>query len=273
MQVACAVSTWTLGRQILVPALAPTTACGLASLQLGEVLQHAQAGRLALLRMELHGEKIVAPDPRAERGGIVGFGGDDRCVLRHDVIRVDEIEVRAVGDALEDRRAAVESQLVPAHVRHLVLARHVEPHDLARQDAEPFVLAVFVALVEQHLQAEADAQERLAAGDRGADRLDQLALAKCGDRVAKRAHARQHDLVRVRQHGRVARDRGRVPDSLEPLLHAAKVAHFVVDDGDHGGDGRRGWLSGSDAGRAGGWGLRAGSRQCASRETFARTII
>ena len=27
---------------------------------------------------------------------------------------------------------------------------------------------------------------------------------------------------------------GLVPDLLEPLLHAAKVAHAVVDDGDHG---------------------------------------
>ena len=36
------------------------------------------------------------------------------------------------------------------------------------------------------------------------------------------------------QHGRIAGDRRRVPDALERLLHAAKVAHAVVDDGDHG---------------------------------------
>ena len=35
-------------------------------------------------------------------------------------------------------------------------------------------------------------------------------------------------------HGRVAGDHRLVPDLLEALLHAAKVAHAVVDDGDHG---------------------------------------
>ena len=44
--------------------------------QLGEVLQQPQARRLALLRMELHGEQIVAPDARTERLRVLGLGRD-----------------------------------------------------------------------------------------------------------------------------------------------------------------------------------------------------
>src|SRR5262249_32976704 len=36
----------------------------------------------------------------------------------------------------------------------------------------------------------------------------------------------------IRQNCRVARDRRRVPGALKRLLHAAKIAHFVIDDGD-----------------------------------------
>ena len=78
----------------------------------------------------------------------------------------------------------------------LYSARHVEPHDFARHNAQSFVLAVLVALVEQQLQAQADAEKRLARLDRRADRLDQLRVAQRGDRIAKRADAGQHDLCR-----------------------------------------------------------------------------
>ena len=60
------------------------------------------------------------------------------------------------------------------------------------------MLAVLVAAVEQQLQAEADAEERLAGRDRGANRLDELRAPERRDRVAKRADAGQHDLRRRR---------------------------------------------------------------------------
>ena len=76
----------------------------------------------------------------------------------------------------------------------LYLGGHFEAHDFARDDAEAFVLAVFVAAVEEQLQAEADAEKRFAVGDGRANRLDELALAERGDGVAKCADAWQHDL-------------------------------------------------------------------------------
>ena len=206
--------------------------CALSA-QLGKILQHAQPVGLALLGVELGGEEVVAPDHGAEGLGVVGRGGDDVGVARHDVVGMDEVDVRALAEPFEDRGPARDGELVPAHVRHGVLRRKLEPDDLARQHAQALVFAVLVALVEQQLQAEADAQERLARVDGRKHRLDEVALAEFGHGVFKRPDAGQHDLVgpgdvvRVAGHGRL------VPDLLEPLLDTPQVAHSVVDDGDH----------------------------------------
>ena len=124
---------------------------------------------------------------------------------------------------------------------HFVVAGQIEPHDFAGQHAQAFVAATFVADVEQQLQAQADAQKRLAGGDRLADRLDQMPPLEFGHRIAEGSDAGQHDLFGLGQHGRIAGNRGLIADLFESLLHAAKVAHLVVDDGDQ-------WL-GSAAGR------------------------
>ena len=145
---------------------------------------------------------------------------------------MDEVEERAVGDVLQKRGLPHEPAAIPAHVRHLELVRHVEADHLPAQNAQTLELAPFVAHVEQQLQAQADAQKRLARGDRVADRPDQVAAAQFGDRVPKRAHARQHDLIGRGQLGRAGRDRRRMAHLLEALLDAAQVAHLVVDDGD-----------------------------------------
>ncbi len=107
-----------------------------------------------------------------------------------------------------------------------------------RPAARPaLVPAVLVARVEEQLQAQADAQKRLAGVDGRQHRLDQAAAAQFGHGVLKRPDAGQHDLRGRGHHGRVAGDDGLVADLLEALLHAAKVAHPVVDDGDHGEEG------------------------------------
>ena len=93
--------------------------------------------------------------------------------------------------------------------------------------------AVFVAHVEQQLQAQADAQEGLArivdaSTGRSSSQPPQLA-----DGVLERADARQHKLRGGGHLGRIAGDEGLVADVLEGFLHAPQVAHAVVNDGDH----------------------------------------
>ena len=66
-----------------------------------------------------------------------------------------------------------------------------------------------------------------------ANGADQVAALELGDGVAEGAHAGQHDFVGSGEFRRVASDGCRVPDFLKAFLHAAQVAHLVVDDGDH----------------------------------------
>jgi hypothetical protein len=99
--------------------------------------------------MKLHRKEVVAPDAGAERRGVIGFRGDHVQVARCDIVRVHEIKVLAVFDAIEHGRAAEKLHLVPTHVRHLVLGRHAEAHDAAGHYAKPFVFSILITLVEQ----------------------------------------------------------------------------------------------------------------------------
>ena len=72
---------------------------------------------------------------------------------------------------------------IPSHVRHLQFGGHFEFHHFAGQDAQAFVRAVFVADVEQQLQPQADAKERLVGGHGVFDGAHQIAAAQFGDGV------------------------------------------------------------------------------------------
>ena len=71
--------------------------------QFREVLEYLQSVRLALLRVELRGVEIVAPDHRAELTAVVRLRGDHFPVDGHDVIGVDEVEEGTLLNALELR--------------------------------------------------------------------------------------------------------------------------------------------------------------------------
>src|SRR5689334_5704230 len=96
-----------------------------------------------------------------------------------------KVEMLAFVDPIKNRRPATEANLIPPHVWHFEFGRDFEPDDLARNNPQPFVLAVFVALVEQHLQSQADTKERLASLDCRANRVDQFTVTQGRDRVAK----------------------------------------------------------------------------------------
>ncbi len=93
--------------------------------------------------------------------------------------------------------------------------------------------AEFLALREQQLQPQADAEERLTGCDGFPDRLDQPVLFQVGHAVGKGADARQDDMAGVRDRMAVTRDDGLVSDRFKGLLHAPEIPHAVVDDGNH----------------------------------------
>src|SRR6185369_4719314 len=140
--------------------------------------------------------------------------------------------------------------LVPAHLRHLVAAAVVlhpafeaEAHDLAGDQAETGSAAqriAFLAAVEQHLHANADAEQRLGRR-RLADRVLEAGSAQLAHAVGHRALPRQDDALGGGDGLGVGRDddveRLAVPRRLardvgDGLGDRAEVAHAVVDDGD-----------------------------------------
>ena len=124
--------------------------------------------------MKLRGKQVVASDHRHEPLTVIGTRRDDVVRLRFHEITVDEVEVGIARDAGEQTGFADHFELIPAHVGHLQIGVLGEPDDLAGDHAETRPFSIFIAQVEQHLQAQADAEERLVGGDVGLDRSNQF---------------------------------------------------------------------------------------------------
>src|SRR3990172_6092761 len=207
-----------------------------------EVGQDGESGPLALLGVELDRHPVPFSHGGGERDAVRRPAGDDGRILRFHVIGVDEVEVRPGRDAAEHGVIQGEVDPVPPHVRHLerngppVRSRprkaRGEPHHLAAKKPDPLVPPELLALGEEHLQAEADPQERpILAENVGKERKEPLP-AKVLHAVAEGAHPGQDDPGATgKLRGAPAHDR-RKPERLERLAPAAQVSHPVVDDPD-----------------------------------------
>src|ERR1017187_980721 len=134
---------------------------GSSATQPAEVVEQFEAGRAALFEMELSREHVVARDRRGERNAVVGSGNRDRGVVGNRIIRIDEIEVGVVRHAGEDSMRAGLAHAVPSDLRDLertAVNRARVAHDAASDNAEAIGLVLFAA-IEQHLDADADAQK------------------------------------------------------------------------------------------------------------------
>ena len=185
--------------------------------------------------MELSCGQIATSNHGDEIFAVVTGGGDEPRVLGYHVIAVNEVEMRTGSNILQDRMVRLsQCQRVPAHVRDLEVRLGLEPDDLARDDTQPLVFAVFIADIEQELQSQANSQEGLATVDGIVNRWHEIEPFEFGDRVAKCAHTRQHHAVGICQIARVVRNYGLKAQLLERLLDAPQIAHSVVDDVQHG---------------------------------------
>src|SRR5215472_3508002 len=156
-----------------------------------EVLQQAQAPALALLRVELRGEERASPHRGGKRHPVGAGRGGQRGLARGWVVRVHEVEVRSARHAVEDREVSRVLHGVPAHVRHLEPSREAADH--ARQHVQPLALPELLALREEELIAEADAEERPALIESRADRLEEPSRLEVGHGVVKRTVTWQHE--------------------------------------------------------------------------------
>ena len=106
--------------------------------------------------------------------------------------------------------------------------------DAAGQKPKALVQAVLVALLKKQVEPEADPQEGFAGSDFFLDDLDQAALLQVGHGVTESADARQHQRSARRMSSGSRLTTTSAPTFSQGFLHAAEVAHAVIDDGDHG---------------------------------------
>ena len=148
---------------------------------------------------------------------------------------MDEVDRSSIRDAVEVRSATLDMELVPAHVGNLAAVERcrVEAHYLALENVEPTHAAELYALREEDLHAHADAEEGRALFNDAVDGVHQAALGQAVHASTKRAYPRQdHPSGGLNAPG-VACHLCHVPHLLEAFLHAAQVAHAVVDNGNH----------------------------------------
>src|SRR4029450_14092882 len=102
-----------------------------------EALERPEAYALTLLGVEDARPDVVAADARDEVDPVRGGGGDHAGVGGNRMIGVHEVHPVAVRHLRQRGNAALDPQLVPAHVRGLPLRIAGEAHHPAPADAEP----------------------------------------------------------------------------------------------------------------------------------------
>src|SRR5512146_2872675 len=138
--------------------------------QTAEVAEKREPRGLALFGMELDRQQVSPSHARGELHAVGRLAGDDGGIVRPHVIGVDEVEIGTRRETAEHRVVHRELDSVPPHVGDLQdgpptrlpggghpggEADHVPP-----QEPDPLVPPEFLAFGKQHLQAQADAEER-----------------------------------------------------------------------------------------------------------------
>src|SRR5437660_3744690 len=155
-----------------------------------EVGEKLQAGGLALFRVKLDGEDVI-PGYGAGKGHTIhATCRAERPIGRRGIVAVHEVEPAAVADAGPQRVCAFLQHLVPAHVRDLERRRREARH-AAGEHAERRRIA-FLAMLEEHLQAEADAEIGLR-GERLEHRIASAARRQVAHALGTRALPRDDD--------------------------------------------------------------------------------
>jgi hypothetical protein len=184
--------------------------------------------------VELGGHDVLFADAADEGAAVVGGGCDHGRFFRDDVVAVDEVDACAARQIVEEGRGVFEIELVPAHVGDFQAQGliDVEPHAFAFEHAQALMDAVFVADIEEHLQAQADAEEWFAIFDVRDDGRRQLFFPQSADGVREGAYAGEDDFFGLFDLARGGDDVGGDADGFEGFLNRAKVGHAVIDDGD-----------------------------------------
>ena len=141
--------------------------------------------------MTLNGKNIIARYRSGEGVTIVCLSDHNTGIIGHDMVAVHEIKEGLIGNAVPERMRLGLNDLIPTHMWHFktqavgTLQIRSKTLDLPRQNTQPGGITFF-AVVKQHLQANADTEERFA-GCRIDHCLAQLTDIKFGHAVTHSA--------------------------------------------------------------------------------------
>ena len=214
---------------------------GASALTLGDVDEVAQEAKticLALLRMELGGVDVFAPDRRGEGDSVLGSGGDNGVVGWLRVEAVDEVEIGALGDALvEGAIRAGDLDLVPTDLGDLefgFLRGRREPDHGTAEDAEAEGAGVeFLAPFEEGLVTDADSEERAAVLDPGVDGAVEFLSLEGVEAVVEGPDARKDNPGSVFESVRGLESADVGTDGNQCFFDAADVSGAVIEEREH----------------------------------------
>ncbi|CDN44800.1 hypothetical protein BN871_FO_00040 [Paenibacillus sp. P22] len=210
--------------------VASFSACGLSASQAEEIAQQAHAELAAFFRVKLHAVYIAALYDGRNRLIVVGRRDQVAFFSDMDMIGMDEIDMPLL-QTCRQRAWPQEIQAVPAHMRNLVVS--LETYDPARQQAKPFMAAMLLALGEQQLHAEADAEQRLARSRVSPRCIVHAGLPQIGHRIPKSADAGKDGGIRFKNLVPVRGHDGFESEPLHRFADAVQIAEAVIDDRDH----------------------------------------
>jgi hypothetical protein len=120
--------------------------------------------------------------------------------------------------------------LVPADVRNTHSIG--ELHDAPRQQSQASMHTEFVPLIEHHLKAHAEADDRLARLCRIDHQSIETEFAQAVHRITECADSEEHELVGFAQYFLIARYNRRNTLRRKSLLDAPEVSDSIIDDCD-----------------------------------------
>ncbi len=189
-----------------------------------------QAHALAFFGMELDADDVVASADRGVGLTVIGFAQDAGRVIGDAVIGMDEVEEGVFGQAAKNRVVLFKLHLVPADVRDVNSLW--KPDNLAGQQSQAFVNAEFVALVEHHLQSDAEADDWLARLSCFDDEAVEVMLPETVHAGGEGSDAGKNEFICFFQDLLIACDDCIDPLRRKCLLHAAKISDTVINDCD-----------------------------------------
>lgn len=140
-----------------------------------------------------------------------------------------EIEMLCRPQIREKIHALGQLHEIPAHVRDDLVGG--QGGDVAPDQTQTLMRAVFAALLEEHLKADADPQDGFARRDRLLDRLGRRT--QCLHGVAKRRHTGQDQARGLVDGPGIPAQLHRAADMPERVADALNVSHIVINDNNH----------------------------------------